>query len=192
MSPDGVWAYVANFESNSVSVIASARNEVVAEIPVGEGPVGLAVSPDGRFVYSGNFKAGSLSIVDTAERREVAAVPTGAETFGVGLRPSGKEIYAASGKERQVVVVDTQLKVVRQKAMLGQGPFKLQWLLKRLRAAVEASVDASVRSISSRFAAGLFSESKAFEDALSVLPYRGFRLRPGTSRRRAGLGNPRL
>jgi YVTN family beta-propeller protein len=125
MSPDGVWVYVANFGSNSVSVIAAARNEVDAEIDVGDGPVGMAVSPDGRLVYVGNFKAGSLSIVDTALRREVATVPTGAETFGVAVSQNGSQVYAVSGKEQQVVVVDARSRVVRQKAALGRGPFKL-------------------------------------------------------------------
>ncbi|HET6962696.1 MAG TPA: beta-propeller fold lactonase family protein, partial [Terriglobia bacterium] len=125
LSPDGAWVYVANFGSNSVSAIAAARNEVAAEIPVGEGPVGLAVSPDGRIVYAGNFKGGSLSIVDTALRREVGAVPTGAETFGVAVSSNGRDVYVASGKERQVVVVDAQSRVVRQRATLGGGPFKL-------------------------------------------------------------------
>src|SRR5262245_22828110 len=125
MSRDGVWVYVANFGSNSVSVIATAQNQVVAEIPVGEGPVGLAVSPDGHHLYSGNFKAGSLSIVDTEERREVATLETGAETFGVGVSPIGSEIYVASARERQVVVVDVQRRAVRQRASLGEGPYKL-------------------------------------------------------------------
>ena len=125
LSPDGAWVYVANFGGNSVSAVAAARNEVAAEIAVGEGPVGLAVSPNGRFVYAGNFKAGSLSIVDTALRREIATVPTGAETFGVAVSQNGSQVYVVSGKERQVVVVDAQSRLVRQRASLGGGPFKL-------------------------------------------------------------------
>jgi YVTN family beta-propeller protein len=41
------FAYVANQGDNTVSVIATASNTVVATIPVGSGPVAVAVTPDG-------------------------------------------------------------------------------------------------------------------------------------------------
>ena len=41
----GTVAYVANKVSNSVSVIATASNTVVATVPVGEGPSGVAITP---------------------------------------------------------------------------------------------------------------------------------------------------
>jgi YVTN family beta-propeller protein len=51
VTPDGSKVYVANLDSNNVSVIAAATNTVVTTIPVGFNPLGVAVSPDGSKVY---------------------------------------------------------------------------------------------------------------------------------------------
>lgn len=40
-------AYVSNNSSNTVSVLDTATNTVVAAVPVGSRPHGVAVSPDG-------------------------------------------------------------------------------------------------------------------------------------------------
>ncbi len=44
VNPAGTRAYVANFDSNSVSVIDTATNTVVATVAVGIGPIGVAVA----------------------------------------------------------------------------------------------------------------------------------------------------
>jgi YVTN family beta-propeller protein len=45
VTPDGTRVYVANNGSNNVSVIGRPGNTVVANIPVGTGPVGVAIGP---------------------------------------------------------------------------------------------------------------------------------------------------
>jgi YVTN family beta-propeller protein len=45
------FAYIPNYESNTVSVIDIATNTVVWSISVGAEPWGVAVSPDGTRVY---------------------------------------------------------------------------------------------------------------------------------------------
>ena len=47
VSPDGTRVYVPNQGSDTVSVINTASNTVVATIPAGSQPVGAGVSPDG-------------------------------------------------------------------------------------------------------------------------------------------------
>ena len=53
VAPDGRRIYVSNPESRSVSVIERAEtgHRVVAEVPVGQGPLGIAVSPGGERVF---------------------------------------------------------------------------------------------------------------------------------------------
>jgi YVTN family beta-propeller protein len=53
--------YVANLESNDVSVIDIVANTVVATVPVGEQPGGMAVSPDGAWLYVANAVSSSVS-----------------------------------------------------------------------------------------------------------------------------------
>jgi len=46
ITPDGAFAYVTNVNSNNVSVISTATNSVVATVPVGTGPVAVAITPN--------------------------------------------------------------------------------------------------------------------------------------------------
>ena len=45
------FAYVANHGSHNVTVIDTATNGLVTTIPVGNNPVGAAITPDGAFAY---------------------------------------------------------------------------------------------------------------------------------------------
>jgi YVTN family beta-propeller protein len=82
-------AYIPNSGSDNVSVIDTATNTVVATIPVGSEPIGVAVSPDGSKVYvtNSNLGPGSVSVIDTATNTVVATIPVGSEPIGVAVSP---------------------------------------------------------------------------------------------------------
>jgi YVTN family beta-propeller protein len=58
--------YVANYDSNNVSVIDTATNTVVATVPVGNAPTAVAVTPDGTKAYVTNYGSASVSVIKTA------------------------------------------------------------------------------------------------------------------------------
>ena len=72
-------AYMANRGSDSVSVINTATNTVIATVPVGISPNGVAVTPNGMFAYVANTTSGTgsppstvhgtVSVIDTAANR---------------------------------------------------------------------------------------------------------------------------
>src|SRR5215467_5899030 len=70
-------AYVANNQSNSVSVIDTATNTVTATIPVGDGPSGAVFSPDGTRVYVMNTRDDIISVIDTATNTVAASIALG-------------------------------------------------------------------------------------------------------------------
>jgi YVTN family beta-propeller protein len=65
---------------------------VVARIPVGRNPRGLAVSPDGRRVYVADALDDAVSVIDVASRRRVAVIPLGGPTE-VTLAREGERIF---------------------------------------------------------------------------------------------------
>ena len=107
VSPAGTRVYVANAcgtdsGCNSfdglVSVIDTATNAVVATVPVGASPVGVAVAPAGERVYVANrcgtdvscaFGGGTVSAIDTTTNTVVAtiAVGQGPVAFGSFIAP---------------------------------------------------------------------------------------------------------
>ena len=72
-------------------MIATATNTVVATVPVGPGPSGVAVTPDGKHVYVTNVcNSNTVSVIATASNTVVATVPVGINPHG-GRRHPGRE-----------------------------------------------------------------------------------------------------
>jgi YVTN family beta-propeller protein len=67
LSHDGIRAYVANFGTDSVSVIDTVGAEVEKRVPVGRNPYGVAVSWDGKSVYVTNRGDRTLSVIDVEQ-----------------------------------------------------------------------------------------------------------------------------
>ena len=82
----GARAYVANTLAARVSVIDTATNKVVAEVPGLSFSQGVAVAPDGKHAYATAFAtpSGIVSVIDTATNT-VVADPGG----GGGYSPIG-------------------------------------------------------------------------------------------------------
>ena len=53
------FAYVPNSDDGTVSVIDTATDTVVATVPVGQAPIGVAVHPAGTYAYVTNRGDGS-------------------------------------------------------------------------------------------------------------------------------------
>jgi YVTN family beta-propeller protein len=70
-------AYVTNQGNNTVSVISTNNNAVVATIPVGAFPTGVAITPDGTHAYVTNFKDSTVSVIATTNNAVVATIPVG-------------------------------------------------------------------------------------------------------------------
>jgi len=77
VNPAGTRVYVTNFQSANVSVIDTASNTVVATVPVGLMPRGVAVNPAGTKVYVANRDSFNISVIETATNVVVANVAVG-------------------------------------------------------------------------------------------------------------------
>src|SRR5215831_313246 len=90
------FAYVTNINSNTVSVIATATNTVVATVPVGTNPFGVAITPDGTHAYVTNGSSDTVSVIATATNTVVATVSVGSLPVGVAITPDGTHAYVAN------------------------------------------------------------------------------------------------
>jgi YVTN family beta-propeller protein len=73
---------------NNVSVIDTATNTVVATIPVGMGPIGIAITPDGTRAYVTNDVSNTVSVIDTAANTVVETIPVGVRPVAVAITPA--------------------------------------------------------------------------------------------------------
>jgi len=117
ITPNGAFAYVTNTgiicdlcpvsQPPSVSVIDTASYKVVATIPVGLYPAGVAISPNGAFAYVANFNSNSVSVIDTATNTVTATVTVGTNPLGVAITPNGAFTYVTNYTSHSVSIIST-------------------------------------------------------------------------------------
>ena len=104
-------AYVANAQDNSVSVIDTATNSVIATVAVGLGPAAVALTPDGRFAYVANQLGNTVSVISAASNTVVATVPVGTFPRDIAITPTGAFAYV-TGSASNITVIDTATNTV--------------------------------------------------------------------------------
>ena len=93
-------AYVSNSEDGTISVIIG--DELDDNHPVGNQPIGLALSPDGATLYvadHNNGGAGFLYVVNTSDMAVVEEIPMVMSSWGVAVGNEGKSVYVTSSPD---------------------------------------------------------------------------------------------
>ena len=105
--------YAVNADSNSVSVIDTMRNQVVATIAVDRTPYSIDVARDGRTAYVANSGANDVSVIDLDQRRVTATIGVGEGPGIARIAPDGSALVVSNEKSGSVSVVDPKLYRVR-------------------------------------------------------------------------------
>jgi|GEM_PF-5204744 len=100
------YAYVANQQSNNVTVVSTVTNAIVATIPVGKNPISTCFSPDGTRVYVTNSGSNNVSVINTATNTVIDSVTVGNSPYGASITPDGKKIYVGNGSSNDVTVIN--------------------------------------------------------------------------------------
>ncbi|MGH7343824.1 MAG: InlB B-repeat-containing protein, partial [Candidatus Rokuibacteriota bacterium] len=102
VNPAGTFAYVANKDDGTLSVINVATNTVMTTVPVGSEPWGVAVNADGSKVYVS--LNGAVAVVDAAS---LNVTPISLSGVLNGLVVVGTRLYVADATAGEVVMIDT-------------------------------------------------------------------------------------
>ncbi len=103
---NAVFAYVPCAESDSVLVINTSTNIIVASIAVGDFPVGVSVSPKRTRVYVTNKNSDNVSVISSATNLLIATIPVGSAPGYVVVSPDGNRIYVLNSLGSSVSVID--------------------------------------------------------------------------------------
>jgi YVTN family beta-propeller protein len=106
-SSTGLLAYVANENSNDVSVINTKTNTVQASIPVGELPVCIASLPGQSRAYVANWGSANISVIDTTTNSVTNSIPVGDHPIGIAVSADGSTAYVANFVSQTVSVINT-------------------------------------------------------------------------------------
>src|SRR5207237_5657098 len=104
--------------SNSCSLVDLESGKALAEIPVGEHPIDVAVSSDGTRAVVTNWLSDSVSVLRVSESgiASEGTIPVGDEPRGIALSRDGRRAFVALEGEDAVAVVDLQEKKVVARA----------------------------------------------------------------------------
>jgi YVTN family beta-propeller protein len=106
LSKDGFRLYVANGDSDSVSVIDTQEEEVAATINLnregyvfkGANPNSLALSPDGKMLYITLGGENAVAVVDLSEGEVIGRIPTAWYPNSVTVSADGKRLFVVNAK----------------------------------------------------------------------------------------------
>jgi YVTN family beta-propeller protein len=119
------FAYITNSSSNNVSVIDTSSNAVVATVPVGNGPSGVAVNSSGTRVYVANTNSNTISVINTATNTVIATIGPVSGPIGVAVNTAGTRLYVANNLSNTVSVIDTSTNAIITSIVVGSAPYDI-------------------------------------------------------------------
>ncbi|MHC4439400.1 MAG: beta-propeller fold lactonase family protein [Planctomycetota bacterium] len=125
------YAYVTNAGEfgddvqDDLSIIDLATNTVIATVPLGHYPQGLAINPAGTAVYTANSLSNDFTVIDTVNHTSTT-IPGGLVPVGVAVHPDGTRIYIANVDFMNegistVSVVDRATNAIIDEVFCGNG-----------------------------------------------------------------------
>lgn len=128
IAPDGKEVWVATRGNHRVTVIDTARDEILSRFDSGgEMPIRVKFSPDGKEVLVSNAESNSVSIFSAANRKLVDRVRVGSTPVGILITPDGRRAFVANTTSNQVTVVDVRERKVVATFTTGHEPDGMAW-----------------------------------------------------------------
>lgn len=120
------FAYVANSESNTVTVLDLVYLRPDRTLSVGNTPIALATNPKRDEVYVVNSMpsqaAGSVSVIDTAKNAVVATIPVHRNPSYISVDSTGQRAFVANTGSNTVSVLDLAARKVIATVATGEKP----------------------------------------------------------------------
>ncbi|MFZ4772873.1 MAG: beta-propeller fold lactonase family protein [Chlamydiia bacterium] len=125
----GEFLYVANFFSDTISVINTDTYTVVATIPVGDAPIYIAATPDGSRIYVCNAQSSSISVIDVATYTVIDTLILSGAPRVLAFSPDGTFAYvtiaSVPSNITRILNTDTATPSVGTQIPLGDGAWGL-------------------------------------------------------------------
>ena len=123
--PDGSRAYVTNENDGALSVIDTAKLEMVADHPDRRRSQnhGHGDDKDGSKLYVTTGRGKKVAIVETATGKVAGMFEVGQRPWGIALSPDEKLLFTANGPSNDVSIVDIATQKVLKKVKVGDKPW---------------------------------------------------------------------
>ena len=139
--PPAVGIYVTNETSGDLSIIDAGTRAVIATVPLGKRPRGIAVSPDRTMLYvalSGSPNAGpgvdektlpppdrsadGIGVVDVRQQKLLRVLTSGTDPEQVALSRDGKFLFVANEDAAMASVIEVASGKIIETFKMGEEP----------------------------------------------------------------------
>lgn len=121
------YAYIAQPDLGTMTVIDTVKNKKVTTINVGGAPYALTMSPDGRTAYVAYFTSpplvGWISVIDVLTHSIADTVQVGINPSGAAVLPSGAKLYVTDCDTPGIAIMDTSSNSVEKTILFGRCPW---------------------------------------------------------------------
>jgi YVTN family beta-propeller protein len=122
-SPINNYLYVTNSGLNTVIVIDTSNNTVVATIPVRSGPSGIEIVPSIDKIYVASYVNNSITVIDTKTNNINFIENVGKTPIEVIYSPHSKSLYVSLLEDSKVIVINPISNIVTATIPVGQSPW---------------------------------------------------------------------
>src|ERR1039457_7158469 len=114
------------YVSNSLSGVSilNPGGAVIASIPVGGSPGGLAFAQTGH-LYVAELTGNQVAVVDTVSKTVIATIPVGLSPLCVAVTPNGQFAYVVNSGSSSVSVINTASNTVVATVQVHSTPTSL-------------------------------------------------------------------
>jgi YVTN family beta-propeller protein len=106
-NPNNNDIYVANYNTNTVSVIDGRTNAVIANIPGFNGPWGIAFNPPNGKMYVTNERSNLVSVIDSSSNRIIENIVVENCPTGIAYYPITRNMLVSNSCSDSVSVIST-------------------------------------------------------------------------------------
>src|SRR5216110_561004 len=121
ISKDGKFAFIANEDDASASVIDLGSGQSRGKVKVSEEPEGVGVNPANGEVYVTCEEKGEVFAIDPDAQRVIAKIDTGGRPRSVAFLPDGSRAYVPCENVGYVAVIDAKSHKLLSKIQLPMG-----------------------------------------------------------------------
>jgi YVTN family beta-propeller protein len=100
-------AWATSRGPDTVTAFDGATGRVLATVPVGKAPMGLAVPRGANKLYVGNEGSNSVSVISVPRREVIATINVGSRPHHMYASPDGSRVYVAEFGTNKIGVIDT-------------------------------------------------------------------------------------
>lgn len=100
-------AWATSRGPDTVSAFDVTTGKVLATIPVGKAPMGLAIPRGTNKLYVGNEGSNTVSVISVPRREVIATIDIGSRPHHMYASPDGSRVYVAEFGTNKLAVIDT-------------------------------------------------------------------------------------